>query len=206
LRVIRVIELHDDAAATTLDEVAEFSSKALALEPQNSMVLAAAANAATLISNDMIAGRELADRSIAANPGNPFAWDCQSIWHLLAGQFEQAHTMQLRARTIAQDPRCKHWWDMGCALTATVTGRLDEARWFAESASALVPDFRPPLRYLTALYANENREEDAHHARDKLIKIEPNFSVMRMVEDPSYPAAALKRSSLANRDLIRRLS
>lgn len=206
LRVIRVIELHVDAAAETMDEAAEFSQKALALEPRNSMVLAAAANAAMLIDDDMIAARELADRAIEANAANPFAWDCQSIWNLLAGQFERAHTMQLKARAISGDPRCKHWWDMGCALTATVTGRFDEARHFAESASALAPNFRPPLRYLTALYANENREEEAFNVMNRLQKIEADFSVLRMVDDPSYPAAALKRSSLANRELARRLS
>jgi len=206
LRVIRVIELHDDAATETMEEVAEFSQKALAWEPRNSMVLAAAANAAMLIDNNMIAARELADRAIAANAANPFAWDCQSIWNLLAGQFERAHTMQLKARAMSSDPRCKHWWDMGCALTATVTGRFDEARHFAESASALAPNFRPPLRYLTALYANENREEDAFNAMNRLQKIESDFSVLRMVDDPTYPAAALKRSSLANRELARRLS
>lgn len=206
LRVIRVIELHDDAAAETMEEAAEFSQKALVWEPRNSMVLAAAANAAMLIDNDMIAARELADRAIAANAANPFAWDCQSIWNLLAGQFERARTMQLKARAISSDPRCKHWWDMGCALTATVTGRFDEARHFAECASALAPNFRPPLRYLTALYANEDREEDAFDVMNRLQKIEIDFSVLRMVDDPSYPAAALKRSSLANRELARRLS
>ena len=112
--------------------------------------------------------------------------------------------MQLRARSIAADLRCKHWWDMGCALTATVTGRFDEAREFVERASALVPHFGPPLRYLTALYANKNRISEAQVAADKLMVIEPDFSLERMVSDPAYPAAALKRSSLANRDLVRR--
>ena len=206
LRVIRVVELHDDAAAETMEEAADFSQAALALEPRNSMVLAAAANAAMLIDDDMIAARELADRAVQANAANPFAWDCQSIWNLLAGQFERAHTMQLKARAMSGDPRCKHWWDMGCALTATVTGRFNAARHFAESASALSPSFRPPLRYLTALYANENREEEAYHAMQRLQKIEPDFAVARMVEDPNYPAAALKRSSLANRELARRMA
>lgn len=206
LRVIRVVELHYDAATETMEEAAEFSQAALQLEPRNSMVLAAAANAAMLINDDMIAARELADRALDANAANPFAWDCQSIRNLLAGQFERAHTMQLKARAMSGDPRCKHWWDMGCALTATVTGRFDEARHFAESASALSPNFRPPLRYLTALYANENREEEAFNAMSRLQKIETDFTVSRMVEDPKYPAAALKRSSLANRELARRLS
>ena len=206
LRVIRMVELHDDAAIETMDEAAAFSRKALALEPRNSMVLAAAANAAMLISDDMIAARELADRALKANAANPFAWDCQSIWNLLSGQFERAHKMQLKARAMSGDPRCKHWWDMGCALTATVTGRFDDARHFAESASALSPNFRPPLRYLTALYANEDREEEAFNVMMRLQKIETDFTVLRMVDDPKYPAAALKRSSLANRELARRLS
>jgi tetratricopeptide (TPR) repeat protein len=206
LRVIRIIELHDEDLDRTEEEIAAYSEKARELEPQNSMVLAAASNAAMLITGDMLAARELSDRSLAVNPANPFAWDCQSIWHLLSGQFERAHALQLRARAIAGDPRCKHWWDMGCALTATVTGRFDEARHFAESAAALVPNFRPPLRYLTALYANEGREEAALDVMTRLQRIEPDFSVLRMVEDPGYPSAALKRSSLANRDLARRMS
>jgi len=206
LRVIRFIELPNSDIAVTREEISDLSARALDLEPGNSMVLSAAANAALLVQEDMLAARELASRALKVNPTNPFAWDCNSIWHLMASDFEKAHMMQLRARTISSDPRCKHWWDMGCALTATVTGRLEEARYYAECASALVPQFRPPLRYLTALYANENRIEEAEASSRKLKLIEPEFSLDRMVSDPKYPSAALKRSSLANRELVRRLS
>ncbi|MBT8454857.1 MAG: hypothetical protein HKO95_18835 [Rhodobacteraceae bacterium] len=202
LRVIRQVEQHDGIDIGMPEEIDEFAARALELEPSNSMVLAAASNAAMLVRDDFLAARELAERSVRANPANPFSWDCLGISHLMEGRSESAHRLQLRARHIGQSSPFKHWWDMGCCLTATVTGRFEEARQYAEAAAALVPDFRPPLRYLTAIYANERRTDDAYRVMRRLNTAEPRFSLDRMVNDPDYPAAALKRSTLASKELL----
>lgn len=206
LRVIQRMERHYPESQIAHDELFELMNRALDLEPGNSMVLATAANSLVLIEDDVASGAELARRSLALNSANPFAWDCLSIALLMDGKAEEAHRLQLRACTLSARSPIRHFWDMGACLTSVVTGRHDAALQLAHSASVLVPEFRPPLRYMAALFAIRGEADRAQTALQRLGSVEADFSLRRMVEDGSYPVAALRRSGLLAsgqlRDLI----
>ena len=195
LRVIQLVERHPVDAATKMAEAVEFASLALELEPTNSMVLAAASNAAMLVSGNTGAAIELAQRSVRANPANSFAWDCLSTAALHQGALESAHGYAVRAQKLAGNTPFKHWYDMGRCLTATVTGRIDEAIQMATAASVM-PSFRPPLRYLAALNLHAGLIQDALRARDRLLLLEPGFNLEQMLADRDYPVAALRKSGV----------
>jgi Flp pilus assembly protein TadD len=175
----------------------------LLLDPTNAMVLAACSNARMLVEGDLPAATELARSSLRMNPSNPFAWDCLSISMLLSGDREQAHQHQLRANVIAARSAIRHFWDMGVCLTSVATGRLDDALRMAQSASALVPSFRPPLRYLTALHAAAGDHDRALVAARRLVQLEPDFTIDRLRNDRAYPVSALQRSGLLQSDGLR---
>ena len=50
------------------------------------------------------------------------------------------------------------------------------------------------MRYLTALYANEGRMDAAAQMAGKLKRLEPDFTVERLVQDADYPASLLHRA------------
>jgi len=204
LRVIRRMErlAADDDADTA--EVRALIGQALRLEPGNSMVLAAAANALVLIEGDTASGAELARRSLDRNPANPFAWDCLSIACLMEGRAKEAHALQQRACAIAARSPIRHFWDMGLCLTSVVTGQHRQALQHAQAASILAPDFRPPLRYVAALSAQSDPER-AFRAIERLKALEPDFSAERMADDSDYPVAALRRSGLLRAGPLRDL-
>jgi hypothetical protein len=196
LRVIQRMERHYPESQIAHDELFALMNRALDLEPGNSMVLATAANSLVLIEDDVASGVELARRSLALNSANPFAWDCLSIGLLMDGKAEEAHRHQLRACTLSARSPIRHFWDMGACLTSVVTGRFDAALHLAHSASVLVPDFRPPLRYMAALHAVRGEGERAERMLGRLSAVEGDFSLRRMIEDRSYPVAAMRRSGL----------
>lgn len=203
LRVIQSVERHLPEGGDAADDIVVFRNRALDLEPSNSMVLATAANASVLVAGDLETGVELARRSLDMNSANPFAWDCLSIALLMHGRPEEAHRHQLRACSLALRSPIRHFWDMGACLTSVVTGRFDLALQLARAASAMAPDFRPPLRYITALHAARGEGEQAAAAMRRLTALEPDFSLRRMVEDPTYPVAALRRSGLLSEGRLR---
>lgn len=205
LRVIQRMERHLTFANTADSDIQDLIARALRLEPGNSLVLATAANALVLIDGDIASGVELARRSLALNAANPFAWDCLSIGLLMDGKAEGAHELQLRACTIAARSPIRHFWDMGACLTSVVTGRLDAALKLAHSASVLVPEFRPPLRYMAALSAQAGDQERAFRSVERLHALEPDFSVARMIEDQSYPVAAMRLGGLLKEGGLRDL-
>ncbi len=206
LRVIQRLERHAPVEESGALEIAELRERAIALDPSNSMVLAASANAKLLIDNDLEAGTKLARASLRMNAANPFAWDCLSIGLLMSGAHEEAHQYQLRANEIASRFPIRHFWEMGACLTSVVTRRTDDAIRLARSASALAPSFRPPLRYLAALHAVAGDAEAAAKAAEKLRRIEPDFSLDRLLHDPSYPITSLRRSGLLESGSLRELA
>jgi tetratricopeptide (TPR) repeat protein len=205
LRVIQRMERHSKGWADGPADLGDLMARAMALDPSNSMVLAACANARLLVQDDVNGGTELARASLRMNSANPFAWDCLSIGLLLNGALEEAHRHQLRANEIASRFPIRHFWEMGACLTSVVTGRNEQAVALASAASALAPAFRPPLRYLAALEAvRGNRSAAIRHAQ-RLRELEPDFSFARMVEDGDYPVAALRRSGILSTVALRAL-
>lgn len=204
LRVIQWMERHPTLASVA--EIEALIAQALLLDPNNSMVLAASSNARMLVTDDPAAAAQLAQSSLMMNPANPFAWDCMSIGLMSQGRLEEAHQHQKRANLIAARAPIRHFWDMGACLTSVVTGRYDEALRLAQSASALVPTFRPPLRYLTVLHAQMGDHDRAMMSAKRLMQLEPDFTLDKLHRDPNYPVYSLRKSGLLQTDLMRDLA
>lgn len=206
LRLIQHVELHKDRSENLAEEARGFCREALELEPLNSMVLAAVANSRLVLDKDVNACMELARRSVSLNPSNPLAWNSLATAKLYAGDIGEAHALAVRAQRMSSGSPFGHWWDFGRCLTAALTGRREEALRLAEAAHALSPEFRPPLRYLTALYAASDRPEDAIRAAERLKRLEPDFTFERMAQDGNYPISPLRWSGLLDADRLKALS
>jgi tetratricopeptide (TPR) repeat protein len=196
LRMMMGVERNPAQSVGIETEVDWLIGEALSLEPSNSLVLAAAAQAHMKVKNNVLSGYEYARRSVAVNPHNPMALDALVAANIFLERFDEAHRIATKARHITTNSPYRHWWEMGCCLTATVTGRLDEALIHAETSHQLAPGFKPPLRYLLALYSRLGDTDRAVAVLEKLRAIEPDFTIERMVQDPKYPVAALQRSKL----------
>lgn len=205
LRIVMLIERHAGLPDDYAEQAQELSARSMELEPLNSMVLAAASNAAMILRADDVAGLEYAERSLKANPANPFAWDCLSVAALYHGKSDRAHALQLKARRIASHTPFGHWFDMGCSMTATSAGQLDDAITWARKSAAMSPSFHPPLRYLIALLAHSGRLREAIDIVRRLKALEPDFTVHKLVEDDEYPVADLRRSRLLTAKTINSL-
>ncbi len=201
LRIVQLVERHEVDTAAVAAEAQSLARRAVEFEPLNSVVLAAASNVASLIDNAPHAALELAQRAVRLNRANPFGWDCLSTAALHAGKLEEAHVFAVKAQKLAGDTPFKHWYDMGRALTATVTGRFDEALSLAGAASVM-PHFKPPLRYIAALHAHAGQPEAARAAIARLTTLEPDFHLDMMERDPAYPVAALRRSQILRKGLF----
>jgi tetratricopeptide (TPR) repeat protein len=206
LRVIQHVELHDGRSENLPDEARKLAVLAMEREPMNSMVVAAVANTRLVLDKDVNVCMELARRSVRLNPANPLAWNSLATAKLYAGDIGEAHVLAVRAQKISSGSPFGHWWDFGRCLTAALTGRKAEALQLAEAAHALSPEFRPPLRYLTALYAADERYDDALRTAERLKKLEPDFTFERMAKDETYPISPLRWGGLLDSGKVIALS
>jgi hypothetical protein len=85
---------------------------------------------------------------------------------------------------------------MFCCLAEIANGEYEQAILSAEAAHARAPSFRPPLRHLYPLYLYRADRDRARQAAEKLWRLEPDFTLARVREDPDYPAGTLRRTAL----------
>ena len=174
-------------------------ARALELESQNSSVLSGVANARLVLEGDGIAAGNLAQAGVDANPANPLAWWALANARLYAGQAEDAWDAAVMSQRLAAKSNFRFWTDFQVSLVAAVTGRHREAIEFGELSGALAPNFRPPMRYLTALYAGQGDRENATRAARQLAEREPGFTLGKLMNDPAYPVSMMRQAGLLDR-------
>ena len=194
LKAIQSIENHAVDAEALQDEARDLSARALELEPNNSMVLATLANALRRFDRDDQRSHALAQRSIQLNPANPMAWWAMSAAKAYIGDNTGSYQNAIVARKLVLLSPNRFWWDCQMFCAALPEGKLDQARNAAERCRLENPNFRPPLRYLIALYASAGQMENAHFYAEELRKLEPEFSIERLLQDKSYPASLIHQA------------
>jgi len=194
LRAIQSIEKHAVDKKTLLEEGIEFCEKAFELEPNNSMVLATLANSLRRFDRDDHRSLTMARRSVQLNRANPMAWWAVSAAEAYFGGHRKSYEASLIGRRLALLSPNRFWWDCQMFVSALPNGKIKEAINFAEQCSLGNPEFRPPLRYLIALYASTGQTDEALAAAENLKKLEPEFSVDRLIRDPDYPASMVHQT------------
>lgn len=205
LRAIRLVERHSVERSVMLSEGRAFCDAALRREPSNSLVLAVLANSRLILDGDVTACRELSALSIELNRATPLGWWASAAASLYAGRNEEAWRSASHAYSLVGPTRFRFWWDLQMALSAALTGRNEQAIQHAERAHVIAPEFRPPLRYLIALYSQRGDAEKARHSAEKLRLLEPDFSVEQMVRDERYPASLIRRGNLISDEALAQL-
>ena len=203
--VISYIEQTGDSFAFLGEQADEWSRLAIEHDPLNSSVLSAVANARLVFENNVVASRELAKMALEINPANPQAWWSWSNAMLYGDAIDAAYQSATVAQRLANNSNLKFWMDFQVSLTAAVSGRYDQAISNAEMARALSPNFRPPLRYLTALYAQREDRSSALRSSEQLRRLEPSFTPDLLVGDTQYPASLIRSKKLVTRDKVQSL-
>jgi tetratricopeptide (TPR) repeat protein len=194
LRVVQIFERVAPDEKTTREEAIAFMRQAQALQLSNPIITAAAARVAVMLEDKIQGGLELARKAVAQGPATPQTWDILATALYRTGRAAEAHEAALRARLLAAGLPQTYFWDALCCITAMVAGRFDEATHFGEVARDLAPTFKPPLRYLAALYYHQGRHDEAAKHLQMLKELEGDFSLKDWEE--SYPVAALRQTPL----------
>lgn len=203
LAVISFVERLSDDIRLLHEQSDESVRRALETEPGNSVVLASAANARLFINRSPEAAFALARNAVQANATNPLAWWSLSSALLYSGDSAAAYSAAVTSQHLASRTSLRFWCDFQRSLTAAVTGRYHEAIQYGESAAALAPTFRPPLRYLTALYARVGNPAAAERTVRRLVALEPDFTPKRLIADPSYPASMVRKAQLIDEQYLK---
>jgi tetratricopeptide (TPR) repeat protein len=195
LRTFLLAERQYSCRQTIESEAFDFMHRALELEPHNSYVAALSAHVHAMMRRSYVAAYELAERSVLLNHANPIGWACLGIAKSYLGKSDEGFRHTLLARTIAGSSPFRYQLDALSCIAGTMAGELDKAVRLGEASHALAPEFAPPMRYLSALYAHGKQHDLSTAMVRKLQATEPDFSYDSL-RDTGYPAAGLHRTPI----------
>ncbi len=202
LGVIRLMERTSPDPDALRGELTEISADLLRKAPLNSLALAASAYVRLMALDQVAEAAMLAQRSTEINPANSYGWLARGFCALQNDEPKLAHGYMMRGWHLETLSPHRFFWDSVAGVSAVATGQLGLATQLFETSQSLSPGFRPPARYLLALKAGAGELEGAARQRQKLIALEPDFEVRRLIEDPSYPAAMIRKTGILKREAL----
>ena len=196
LRMFMMVERTEDDPARMREEAEAYTRKAMERERDNALVIAIAGKVRVLATGDVAGGGALALDAIALSPGNPIGLSGLATAKMRDGHLHEALALARRGTAIARNSPFLHWWELFSCLAQIATGDFAGATLSAEAVHARAPNFRAPLRHLYALYTHRGDVEGAHRIATRLRRLEPDFSLRTIRENPDYPASILRASPL----------
>lgn len=190
----QIVERQVTDIDATADEARDLIWRALEAGSGNSTVLAIAAHVLRILDNDAELAAEFGQDATRINPSNPLAWSSAANALISLKQVARARPLAERALAIGRNAPFRFWWEMNAAAAEVVAGDCGKGLRHATIAHRLKPEFRPPLRYMTALHLAMKDFTKAEAAMEKLRTLEPDFE-LRLFGEPEYPVQTLRRSA-----------
>ncbi|MGL4238299.1 AfsR/SARP family transcriptional regulator [Tabrizicola sp.] len=199
VRQIMLVERTETDYPKLIEEADEFSRKALELSKANPLVLALVSQARVMVDENPEAGMVLARDSVALSPFNAFGHWAQAASLNRIGDSPGALGAARRGVEIAARTPHVHWWEALSGLAALRGELYAAAIAHYEAAYYRAPSFRAAMRHLLFLYLWAGKRDKAAGVLKGLLRVEPDFTLDRIMNEPNYPAVTLRRSGLLDR-------
>jgi len=169
-----------------LEEAQFLSHKAMALDSQNALTLALVGHTHSYLFGEYDIAANLFERAIRINPAQPLGWDLYSMLHAYIGRPETGLRCAQWARELGTSSPYRFYFDTSCCITASLSGRHQEAVRVGRMVLEDRPQFNSILRYLVSSYAHLGDKEASQDILARLKAVEPDFSI-EALRDAQYP-------------------
>ncbi|OCK54483.1 adenylate/guanylate cyclase domain-containing protein [Bradyrhizobium sp. LMTR 3] len=172
-------------------EAIRLSRLALSLDDDDPEILSMAAVVLAFMVGDSEAEIEMADRAVALNPNSWITWNSRGHVYRIAGLQEDAIRSFERAVRMSPVDPLLYLTLTGIGLALVELRRFDEA--IVVSKKALRQNlFVTTHRCLASAFAHLGRDAEAHDAAERVLEIDPAFTV----------SALIARGGLSNAKLL----
>lgn len=196
IRTIQITEMAEAGREALREEAEDLCFRAMEAAGDNPLTHALLSKVRGLALRDPEGCLHSAETAVEGNRNSAYAWIALAEAMLMQGRPEEALAHSNRARNIARSSPFRHWWDTGHCVIAIACNRPEIAIEAGEAAARSAPLSRPAHRHLLALYAMQGQHDKAMAMAERLAKIEPGFTLDRLVNDETYPVRTLRNKGL----------
>jgi DNA-binding SARP family transcriptional activator/Tfp pilus assembly protein PilF len=156
--------------------------RAIKLDPANAEAMAIHAHICSFLKKDFDTALNYFERSLRLNPNLALTWALSSGTHSYIGEPNIALKHLERYRALAPfDPHCA-WFENFFTIAHTFRGAYEEAVHVGRRAVTVSSQFSSGYKPLIAALGHLGRPDEARVYVDKLLSIEPHFTIARFAE------------------------
>lgn len=174
-----------------VEETQGFARRALELDPNNALVGALVGHVHSYLFGEYDYAASLFERSLSNNPAQTLGWDLYAMLHTYAGEPRKALAMANWASHLGGSSPHRYYFETTRCISAMFAGDHRLAATVGEAVRRERPDFNSVLRVLVSSYAHAGLGAEARAALDRLLLVEPRFSLSALMEQ-RYPGLDTK--------------
>jgi len=152
---------------------------AIRLDPENAEALGIYAHMCSFLDKDFDSALHYFDRALRVNPNLAFVWGLSALTHCYIGEPDTALERLERHRDLNPIEPYPSLFDNPYAIAYVIKGEYEQAAIFGRRVTRARPQFVNGYKPLIAALGHLGRTEEAEPYVEKLLSIEPGFTVQR---------------------------
>lgn len=160
------------------------ASKAIDLDPGNSLALATAGHLHSYLMADYERGLELLDRSLSACSNNALAWSLSSGTLTYLGKAEQARKHAEHAIWLSPLDQNAYQFFFFAGLSCYVSGDYEAAAKWLRKSLAENAHYTATVKTLMAALVGADSVDEARHLKSSIMRMEPSFGANGIINCP----------------------
>jgi len=167
-------------------EVQQHALRAITLDPENAEALGIYAHWCAREAKDFDRALLFFDRALRLNPSSAFNWGLSALTYCYIGEPDVALQRLKRYRELASTELYFSYFEAFYTIAYTFKGDYERAILVGRRAVEANPNFTAGYKPLIASLGHLGRRDEAQMFVDKLLSLEPNFTVERFGQVYSF--------------------
>jgi tetratricopeptide (TPR) repeat protein len=174
----------------TNEQAQQHAVKAITLDPENAEALAIYAHSCSRIAYDFDTALSFFDRALRLNPSSAFNWALSALTYCYIGEPDTALERLRRYQELASPELYFSYFETFYTVAYAFKGDYERAVLVGRPAVETNPGFVNGYKPLIASLGHLGRREEAQVFANKLLSLEPNFTVERFGQIYSFKRAS----------------
>ncbi len=191
-----------------MERAGQMAERAIVLDPFDARALTIAGHVRAFLHRRLREALSLHERALSLNPNLAMAWALSGVAHAYLGDWEEAERRVTRYKKLSPlDPHA-FFYDTAFIIVALLKRDYESAVIAGRAVSEMNPSFSAAYKPYLAALGHLGREQEATMIRDRLLSMEPDFTIERFLattplereSDRDFYAEGLRRAGLRDRD------
>ncbi|WP_146101514.1 BTAD domain-containing putative transcriptional regulator [Rhodopila globiformis] len=196
-------------APAVMRAAGELAERAIVLDPHDARGLSISGHVRAFLHRRLDEAKALHERALALNPNLAMTWALSAVTYAYAGDPEEAEQRAKRYKKLSpMDPHA-FFFDAFFVLVHLMKRDYQAAVDTGRSVSQLNPSFSASYKPYLAALGHLHRDQEAETIRNRLLAIEPDFTIERFLDvtpmereaDRLHYAEGLRLAGIRERDL-----